>query len=114
MITKKVINELYKKYRKLPKSPDELDISTLFECAADNHGIKIDGDVVVIDSIEPSSLFHRINLDRIHGIVKFEKTVAVVLHSSILFLNTDDNGVNVHIKVNPPTVWQKILWWFRN
>lgn len=112
MITKKVIDEVYRRYRKRPAGTDELDISTLFECAGDNHGISINEREIVIDSIDELSPFHRIELDRIHGIVRFEKTVAIVLHSSIIFLNVDNDGVSVHIKPNPPTFWQKMRWWF--
>ena len=37
MITKKVIDELYRKYRRRPDSIDSLDIPLLFEHASDNH-----------------------------------------------------------------------------
>ncbi len=113
MITAKVINEIYRKYRKRPKSPDELDVSLLFDCVADNHGIEIDEESLVINSIDSKSPFHKIDLNRIHAIVKFEENIAIVLHSSILFLNIGDNGVNVHIKVNPPTFLEKLRWWFQ-
>ena len=42
MITKKVIQTLYKKYRKLPPSPDCLDIPLLFDGASAHHNIVID------------------------------------------------------------------------
>ena len=42
MITKQVINTLYKKYRKLPKSPDCLDFALLFDYVAEYHNITID------------------------------------------------------------------------
>ena len=46
MITRKVIQTLYKKYRKLPESPDCLDMPLLFECAAwYNINIDMDGPV---------------------------------------------------------------------
>ena len=43
MITRKVIQTLYKKYRKLPESPDCLDMPLLFENAL-QHNINIDMD----------------------------------------------------------------------
>lgn len=113
MITKKVIDELYRKYRKRPSCTDDLDIGVLFDNVADDHGIEIDEKSLVINSVDAGSLFHKIELERIHAIVKFEEAVAIVLRASILFLNIGNNGVNVHVKVNPPTLWQKILWWFR-
>lgn len=42
MITKQVINTLYKKYRKLPESPDCLDMPLLFDYASTHHNISID------------------------------------------------------------------------
>ncbi|MBQ9076290.1 MAG: hypothetical protein IJY31_00385 [Muribaculaceae bacterium] len=113
MITKKVIDELYRKYSKRPSCTDDLDIGVLFDNVADDHGIEIDEKSLVINSVDAGSLFHKIELERIHAIVKFEEAVAIVLRASILFLNIGNNGVNVHVKVNPPTLWQKILWWFR-
>ena len=64
MITKKVINTLYKKYSQLPKSPDCLDFVLLFDCVAENHSINIDieNDVMQIGSIDAASPFHRVPL----------------------------------------------------
>ena len=87
MITKQVINTLYKKYRKLPESPDCLDMPLLFDYASTHHNISIDMegpvDALIIRSIDPASPFHRIPLERIHAIVPFENWVAIMLHSSM-------------------------------
>ena len=116
MITRKVIQTLYKKYRKLPDSPDCLDIPLLFECAP-QHNIKIDMDgpldTMVIGSVDPASPFHRIPLERIHAIVKFEEWVAVVLHSSIIFLNRKSPRVSIHVQTEPPSLWERIRNFFR-
>lgn len=114
MINKKVIDTLYKKYAKLPKSPDCLDFVLLFDNVADQHNIHIDleSDVMQIGSIEPTSPFHRIPLSRIHAIVPFEEWVAIVLHSSIIFLNKKSNKVSIHIKEPKLTLWDRIqMWW---
>lgn len=115
MITRNVIQTLYKKYRKLPESPDCLDMPLLFECAAwHNINIDMDGpvDSLVIGSIDPASPFHRIPLERIHAIVPFEEWVAVVLHSSIIFLNRKSSRVSVHVRTEPPSLWEKIMDFF--
>lgn len=117
MITKKVIQALYKKYRKLPESPDFLDMPLLFDYASKHHNITIDMDgpvdALVIRSIDPDSPFHRIPLERIHAIVPFEEWVAIVLHSSIIFLNRRSSRVSVHVKVQEPTLFDKICDYFR-
>lgn len=116
MITRKVIQTLYKKYRKLPDSPDCLDMALLFEYAAEHHNISIDMDgpvdALIIRSIDPDSPFHRIPLERIHAIVPFEEWVAIVLHSSIIFLNRKSSRVSVHVRTEPPTLLERIKEFF--
>jgi len=113
MITKQVIDELYKKYKKLPDGIEHLDIGLLIDYASEHHHIQIDDEgYLVIQSLDERSPFHKIALNRIHGISAFENCLSIVMHSSILFLNRYDSGINVHIKTNPPTVWERIKWWF--
>ena len=95
MITQKVIDALYKQYSKAPKSLDCLDMPLLFDAAGAHHEISVE---LLINSIDPASPFHRLPMHRIHAIVPFEKWVAIVMHSSIIFLNRKDNSVSVHLK----------------
>ena len=99
MITRKVIESLYKKYDKVPPSPDCLDIPLLFESASANHNITIDidgpVDSLVIGSIEHDSPF-------------LEYWFAIVLHSSIIFLNRKSPKVSVHIRMEPPTIMERM------
>ncbi len=112
MITKQVINTLYKKYRKLPESPDCLDMPLLFDYASTHHNISIDMegpvDALIIRSIDPSSPFHRIPLERIHAIVPFENWVAIMLHSSIIFLDRRSPKVSVHIRQHRPSFIERV------
>lgn len=108
MVTKKVIHNLYRKYNKPPKSADELDIATLFERAADNHGLVIDEDKLYIGSVDPASPFSEIPLGHIHAIVEFDNVVAIVLGSSIVFLEKYGDGVNVHLKLDGPSLWDRL------
>lgn len=112
MISKQVIQALYKKYRKAPESPDCLDIPLLFDYAAEHHNISIDMegavDSLVINSVDQSSPFHRIALERIHAIVPFEEWVAIVLHSAIIFLNRRSSRVSIHIQMHKPSLMDKV------
>lgn len=108
MVNQKLHDYLYKTYRKRPESPDELNIAPLFEQLIDFHDIEIDGEDLVIRSISPNSPFHRISLRRIHEIVEFADEVAIVLHSSIIYLNKNDNKVFVHMKMVKPNLWERI------
>lgn len=102
MITKKVIDTLYKKYHKLPKSIDCLDFGLLFDNIAEHHDISVDMDTdsLNLNGLGARSPFHKIPLSRIHAIVPFEEWVAIVLHSSIIFLNRNSSQVSVNVK--PP------------
>ncbi len=111
MITKKVIDALYKKYRKRPAGIELLDVGLLFEYASEHHNIVIDEEGnLVINSIDPASPFHKLALSHIHGITQFDDVVVIILHSSIVFLNKKDSGINVHIKFDEPSIWEKIRW----
>lgn len=109
MITKKVIDELYSRYRKPPHGIENLDIGLLFEYASDHHNITIDENgCLVINSIDSRSPFHKFPLANIHGLTHFEDVVAVVMHSSIIFLNKHDQGVNVHLRLEGPSLWERM------
>jgi hypothetical protein len=109
MITKQVIQTLYKKYRKQPKSPDCLDMQLLFD-NAEAHHVKVDFENyhLVIGSIDKASPFHSFPLTHVHAIVPFEEWIAIVLHSSIIFLNRKTPKVTVHVRTNSMTLWQRI------
>lgn len=110
MITKQVIDTLYKKYDKRPKSPDCLDFGLLFDSIVDFHNVSVDmdSDELVINSIEPNSPFHKLPLSKINAIVPFEEWVAIVLHSSIIFLNKKSSKVSVHLKPPKMSILDKI------
>lgn len=112
MITKKVIDTIYKRYNKRPKSTDDLNIALLFEGVHPGHGIEIDGNNLVVNSVPEQSPFHEIPLSAVHAIIEFEEHVAIVLHSSILFLNRNSEGVSVHIKPFKPSLKDKLTGLF--
>lgn len=100
MITGQVIETLYKKYKKRPASPDDLDISIIFDGdLADIHNLTVSpDDKLIIGSVDPASPFHAIPMSHIHAFVVFEKWIAIVLHSSIIFLNRKEPKVSLNIK----------------
>lgn len=108
MITNDVIKEIYKKYSKRPASPDELNMPPLFESAHRSHGIEISDGKIVINSISPSSIFHSIPLKNINAILEFESNIAIVLHSSIIFLSKKDSKNFIHFKPIEQSFWNKL------
>lgn len=112
MINNKVINSIYKKYSKRPSSIDQLNIPLLFEAAHDDHAIEINGHDLIINSQEPWSPFHTIDLNRVHAILDFDRYVAVVLHSSIVFIGKKNSEIHIHIKPIKPSITDRMKQMF--
>ena len=108
MIQKKVIDSIYKKFKKAPASPDELDIPLLFEKVPEAASIEIDNDKLVINSVDPDSPFHEIPISYIHAILEFDEAVAIVLPNSIQFLSKDDGSLHVHLKDVGPSILDRL------
>ena len=110
MITRENINEIYRKYKKTPASVDELNIAALFDETALHHDIMIDPDdnTITFGSIDAKSPFHKLPMDRINAILGFDEWVAVVMHSSILFLNRKSTKVVVDIKTIEPSLGERL------
>lgn len=115
MITKEVIQTLYKKYPRRAKSEDCLDIALLFDSVGTLHNINVDieSGKIIIGSLDERSIFRSIPLSHIHAIVPFEEWTAIVLHSSIVFLNKLNTKVSVHIKPMNPSITDKIKGIFK-
>lgn len=102
MIQKKVIDAIYRKFKNRPASPDELNIPLLFEKLPEQAGVEIDGDNIVLNNVNPDSPFHTIPVGHIHAIVEFDEAIAIVLHSSIIFISKTDGKTHVHLReMNP-------------
>lgn len=110
MISRKIIDSLYKRYNKPPKSIDMLNLVLLFEYAAEHHNVYIDPDTedLILPSISPESPFHKISIKRINAIVPFEEWVAIVLPASIIFLNRKSNEVVVDLKLTGPSFLDRL------
>lgn len=110
MITQKVIDQLYKTYRKPPLSADDLDIDLLFTHLFEFHDVAIDDNAnLLLNSLPAGSPFRKIPLSHIHAIVEFESKIGIVLHSSIIFLNKNDSRSNIHIKIPKESILRKIF-----
>lgn len=113
MISNKIIESIYKKYSKRPASLDQLNIPLLFEAAHQDHNIEITGHDLIIHSQAQWSPFHTIDLKRVHAILDFDKYVAVVLHSSIVFISKNDDNIHIHIKDIKPSFVERCRSLFR-
>ncbi len=110
MINSAVIDTLYKRYRRPPKTFDTLNISILNDTVCELHNISIDETSIKIGSIDKNSPFSNLLLKHIHGIANFEKYVAIILRSSILFLDKNESNVRIHIKpIKRPSVLRMLI-----
>ena len=110
MITKEVIQEIYKKYPKRAKSVDELDFGLLFDTVGTLHEINIDHNTnrLIIGSLDNRSIFRSIPLTHIHAFVPFEEWTAIVLNASIIFLNKRSTEISVHLKPQEASMTDKL------
>lgn len=108
MITKQVIESIYKKYKRRPDSVDMLNVGLLFDPSLEPQKIFIDDKKVVIGSLPAESPFREIPLERIHAILDFELHVAIVLHSSIIFLRKNSDKVDVHVNLKGPSLIDRL------
>lgn len=110
MITKEVIQAIYKQYPKRAKSVDELDFGLLFDTVGVNHEINVDFNTnrLIIGSLDSRSIFRSIPLPHIHAFVPFEEWTAIVLNASIIFLNRKSTEVSVHLKPQETSMTDKL------
>lgn len=110
MITKEVIQAIYKEYPKRAKSIDELDFGLLFDSVGAVHDINIDPNTnkLTIGSLDNRSIFRSIPLHHIHAFVPFEEWTAIVLNASIVFLNKKKPEVSIHLKPQEQSVGDRL------
>lgn len=110
MITKKVIESIYKSCPKPPENLDDLNVDVLFEKLENPLAVSFEGDWLVIHTVPENSPFHKIALKRIHCIEEFEDEIAIVLHSSIIFLNKKDAKLSIHLRDEQPSFIDRLKY----
>lgn len=99
MITDAVIKEIYKSYGKHRMKDVESKIDYFIELLSPVHTIHHDDMEVVIDSLEETNFFRRFLKRSIMAIIEFDKEVAFVFKSHIIFLHRNDSDIDVHIRL---------------
>ncbi|MDE6521370.1 MAG: hypothetical protein K2L17_00995 [Muribaculaceae bacterium] len=98
MITDRVIKEIYKKYNKAAKKPEDLRIDHFINMLAPYHHIRVNDKEVIFEDQEEFSPFRRFLLRGLNGILEFDKQVAFVFRNHILFLGKETNDMRVHMR----------------
>ena len=110
MINESVINEIYKKFSKPQKKKEELRLDYFIPLLQANHTIGNDGFEIELKDVADYSPFRRFLIRNLTGVLEFDKLVAFVFPTHILFLGKEDNQLHVHIKPEKPkSMFSKIF-----
>lgn len=114
MVSQKVIEQLYKRYSSHPK-----DISVYLnrlresmDILAALHKLELNDTDIVIGALDEDNPFRVIPIDRIYGIESFDRNIAIILRTCVLFLNKENSNINVHIKPHKISLWMRIKSFF--
>lgn len=98
MITEEVIKEIYKNYNKPCKNKEELNLPYFAELLKPHHELKVLDDEVIVESIEEFSPFKRFLIRGLYTVLEFDRNVAFVFHSHIIFFSKKDSNMSVHFR----------------
>ncbi len=110
MITKKDILSLYKRFPSPPAETKNLNLGLLDSAKVPFHNIVITEGMVRINTVNETSPFHEFPIRNISGIKEIDGKIAIILRNSIIFLNEDDSGVDVHINFQNPSLIQRLKY----
>lgn len=101
MITDAVIQEIYKKHKRPPKDLNDLNLPDALYILRPYHNMTIDSEdlskaEVTLQDMEEYSPFRRFLVRSLHAILHFDRYVAFVFRSHILFLSKNNNDLQVH------------------
>lgn len=98
MVTEKVIQEIYKKFRKTHKNVADLRLDYFLPMLEKHHSIENDGFEIVLKDVEEYNPFRRFLIRNLNAVLEFDKLIAFVFKNHILFMGKEDNQLHVHIK----------------
>lgn len=110
MVDEKVIQEIYKKYRKPHKNVADLRLDYFLPMLGEHHAIENDGFEIVLKDVEEYNPFRRFLIRSLNAVLEFDKLIAFVFRNHILFMGKEDNQLHVHIKPEEPaSLFDRIL-----
>lgn len=98
MITNDTIQRLYTTYATAPELFEERGLTRLMDYAFDTDAIDFDGDRLVFNTVDAESPLRSVEIERIYGAEEIGEWLAVVLPSSIIFINRRDLSSRIHVK----------------
>ncbi|MDE5876271.1 MAG: hypothetical protein K2H47_02040 [Muribaculaceae bacterium] len=101
MITDVVIKDIYKKFNK-PARVEDLNVDYFVALLKDHHALRVLEDEIIVDDLDEYNPFRRFLMRGINAILEFDKMVAFVFRTHILFFGKENNELRVHIKPEKP------------
>lgn len=98
MVDEKVIQEIYKKYKKPHKNVADLHLDYFLPMLGEYHDIENDGFEIVLKDVDEYNPFRRFLIRSLNAVLEFDKLIAFVFRTHILFMGKEDNQLHVHIK----------------
>ena len=98
MVDEKVIQEIYKKFRKPHKKREDLRLDYFLPMLEEHHSIENDGFEIVLKDVDEYNPFRRFLIRSLNAVLEFDKLIAFVFKNHILFMGKEDNQLHVHIK----------------
>ncbi|MCH5227263.1 MAG: hypothetical protein J1F16_05540 [Muribaculaceae bacterium] len=110
MVDEKVIQEIYKKFSKPHKNVSELQLDYFLPMLGQHHAIETDGVEIVLKDVDEYNPFRRFLIRSLNAVLEFDKLVAFVFRTHILFIGKEDNQLHVHIKPEKkPSVFGRLF-----
>lgn len=118
MITDAVIQEIYKTHKKPPKDLNDLNLPEMLYELKKHHSMTLDSEdltkaEVIINDVEEFNPFRRFLVRGLYAVLPFDRQIAFVFRSHILFLNKEDEGMNVHFRPSEEEEEEDDRGWFR-
>ncbi|MDE7402957.1 MAG: hypothetical protein K2M87_06065 [Muribaculaceae bacterium] len=98
MITQEVITEIYKNYNKPAKNESELNLPYFVDLLAPFHKLEVSDDEIIVTGLDEFSPFRRFLKRGLFAVLEFDKNVAFVFQSHILFFSKLDKNLSVHFR----------------
>lgn len=102
MVDEKVIQEIYKKFRKPHKNYEDLRLDYFLPMLQEHHTIENDGFEIILKDVDEYNPFRRFLIRSLNAVLEFDKLIAFVFKNHILFIGKEDNQLHVHIKPEEP------------
>lgn len=114
MINKETINRLYKIHNKPNRNNIDELLAHFMNSLNSIHNITLNNNILELHGLDKISPFRKIKINRIYGIEFFDKTVALILPSCILFFDKRSASININIKLPDESLLAQIKYKIRS